>query len=271
MAEFPDRREAGFWVSGLLSHFCDIEDAMWRYENNTKNAEFMRSVLGIATTNAECQLERSVIKECCKDDAPRTSSPVETVMGVDIGKKLHAVVGIKTGKKQYEILAVKECDSYEELHDFSQKMKVKFTVIDSGPYDHKARDYQASHPGTFLCYYSESQPGNPKWDNKSRSVKVNRNEWCDNVYEVYMDKRIVIPRDTVPTIAEYMRHLTCTEKTEITNEAGLSKPRWVKRGDDHYFHATLYFLLAASRTGIQKITEYGSKPKFTTTKNSFTI
>jgi hypothetical protein len=267
--EYPERREAGFWVSGLLSPYCDLEDAMYRYETNDKKAEFMRSILGIATTDAECQLTHQAVRECCCGDGMSVSSDVRTAMGVDIGKKLHATVGIRTGRDQYNILSVAELDSYGELHDYAKKMNVEFTVMDSGPYDHGAREYQKSHGCVYLCYYSEAMPGEPNWDNKKLSIKCNRNEWCDKVYETYMGKKIVIPRES-PLVSEYIRQLTCTEKTEITNDAGLVKPRWMKRGDDHFFHSTLYFLLAASRTGEKRVN--GKEPKrFFKAKNNFHI
>jgi hypothetical protein len=149
------------------------------------------------------------------------------------------------------------------------KMNVRLTIMDSGPYDHGAREYQKSHNGTFLCYYSESMPGNPNFDNKERSVKVNRNEWCDKVYETFMTKNILIPRSS-PVVDEYMKQLTCTEKTEVVNDAGQSKPRWCKRGDDHYFHATLYFILGCSRSSIKKLTDEETK-RYKTCKSSFYI
>jgi hypothetical protein len=190
-------------------------------------------------------------------------------MGVDIGKQLHATVGIKTGRDQYTVLAVKECQSYNELHDFATKMNVRLTIMDAGPYDHGARDYQKAHNGTFLCYYSESMPGNPSFNNEERSVKVNRNEWCDKVYETFMDKRIQIPRSS-PVVDEYMKQLTCTEQGEVTNEAGLTRPRWLKRGADHFWHATLYFLLGCSRSSIKKLSDEETK-RYKYCKSSFHI
>jgi len=65
---------------------------------------------------------------------------------------------------------------------------------------------------------------------------------------VYTDNRIRIPRKSVE-INEYAHEMTRTAKTIIENpDTGLTKPRWIKLGEDHYFHATLYFLLAASRS-----------------------
>ena len=270
-ADYPDRREAGFWVSGLLSPFCDLEEAMYRFENNEKIAEFMRSILGIATTDAELQLSRQAVQECCTQDLPQRSYLGETVMGVDINKTLDAVVGVRVGIDQYHILSVGSFDNYDDLHQFAKRLNVTKAVFDSGPFDHGAREYQRQNNHVWLCYYSESQPGPPKWDNKTRSVKVNRNEWCDKVFDTVTDKKIALPSASPPSMQKYIHQMTCTEKTLIKNEAGMEKPRWEKRGRDDYFHATLYFLLAASRSSVKKLDGGESKPKFTKTKNSFRI
>ena len=58
-AEYPQRREAGFWVSGLLSPYANLDDYMYEHNSieGTKMSEFMRSRLGIATTESENQLD----------------------------------------------------------------------------------------------------------------------------------------------------------------------------------------------------------------------
>jgi len=263
IAEDPESREAGFWVSGLLSPYCDLEDAMYRYEHNDKTAEFMRSILGIATTDADVQLTRSVITECCNNDGMKLGYSGESCMGVDINKTLDATVGIRTGADQYQVLSTARFDNYDQLHDYSIKMGVKTTVMDAGPYDHGAREYQKDNSNVHLCYYSESQPGKPVWDWKNQSVKVNRNEWCDKVYSTFTEQKIVIPR-TCPTMDTYINQLTCTEKSEVVNTAGISKPRWCKRGRDDAFHSTLYMLLALSRSPITKLNgKKRKRPKFT--------
>jgi phage terminase large subunit GpA-like protein len=264
VADYPERREAGFWVSGLLSPFCDLEDAMYRYQHNDKSAEFMRSILGIATTDAECQLTHQAVRECCSNDRVKMSSACRTVMGVDINKTLNAVVGVRTGDSQYHILSVFETESYQELHEYAKKMNVHLTVMDSGPYSHAARDYQKTHNSVYLCQYSETQPGDPKWG-KDKMVKVNRNEWCDKVYDNVMEKKIILPHDGSPLMKRYLTQMTSTEKTELMNEAGQTRMRWQKRGCDDAFHATLYFMLAASRVApVRTDLKQRERPKMAT-------
>ena len=249
--ENPSAREAGFWVSGLLSPLADLDEYMYQYNNveGTKMSEFMRSTLGIATTEAENQLDDTVVLSRCSSHPNQMIFSGETAMGVDMGKKIHAVIGIRTGKESYEVVNVSELENLDELHDLALKMNVHGAVIDSGPYDHGVRDFQRTEPyKVWLCQYSEQMPGKPNFEGKDGLVKVNRNEWMDKVHTTFIKNNIRIPRPSI-IINEYARQMTRTAKTVIEHpDTGLRKPRWIKLGDDHYYHSTLYFLLAAYRT-----------------------
>ena len=250
-ADFSGRREAGFWVSGLLSPLADLDEYMYQFNNveGTNMSEFMRSTLGIATTEAENQLDEATILSRCTSNPNQMVSTCETAMGVDMGKKIHVEIGVRTAREAYDIICVAELDTLSELHDLAMKMNVHFAVIDSGPYDHGVREFQKTEPYTiYLCQYSETSPGKPKFDSKTGTVKVNRNEWMDKVHTTYINNNIRIPRPS-NVINEYARQMTKTAKTIITHpDTGMTKPRWIKIGPDHHYHGTLYFLLAASRT-----------------------
>ena len=256
IAEFPDRREAGFWVSGLLSPLADLDEYMYQYNNveGAQMSEFMRSTLGIAITEAENQLDEVTVLSRCSSHPNQMVSTGETVMGVDMGKKIHVVVGIRTAREAYEILNVSVLEddaqgqALNKLHDLAMKMNVHSAVIDSGPYDHGIREFQRTEPyKIWLCQYSEQMPGKPKFD-KFGMVKVNRNEWMDKVHMTFIKNNILIPRPSI-MINEYAHQMTRTAKTIIEHpDTGLKKPKWIKLGDDHHYHSTLYFLLAAYRT-----------------------
>lgn len=170
-------------------------------------------------------------------------------MGVDIGKKIHVVIGERTSKESYDIIRVARVNDLIELHDLAIKMNVKSAVIDSGPYDHGVREFQLNEPYMiYLCQYSEQMPGKPKFDAKAGIVKCNRNEWMDKVHITFNENRVRIPRPS-GEVSEFAREMTRTAKTMIENpDTGMVKPRYVKLGEDHYYHAVLYFLLASSRT-----------------------
>lgn len=249
-ASFPDRREAGFWVSGLLSPYANLDDYMYEFNSieGSKMSEFMRSRLGIASTEAENQLDITTVLSRCTSDHNQMVSIGETVMGVDINKKINVVIGIKTAREAYEVLNVSRVNDLNELHDLAQKMNVHIAVIDSGPHDHGVREFQKKEPYTvYLCQYSEVQTGKPKFD-KEGFVKCNRNEWCDKVHITFTENRVRIPRESIE-INEFAKEMCSTAKVIITNpETGTIKPRWIKIGCDDYFHAFLYFLIASIKT-----------------------
>jgi hypothetical protein len=254
--EYPDRREAGFWVDGLLGAYTDLEEVMYQFHNvdGARLSEFMRSTLGIATTEADNQLSTQDVYKCCSGNIMQMYSTPETVMGVDVnGTTLHVTIGIRTGRDLYEILNMSRCKDFGEVHDLAKKMNVKFAVIDALPETHAVREFAKAEPyAVYMNYYSEAMPGKPNWNRDSGVVKCNRNEWCDKVHEVFVKEKIKIPRQT-PEVEEYAREMTKTAKMTIEHpETGIPKPKWIKLsgGDDHYYHSTLYFLLAGQRAVI---------------------
>jgi len=251
--DFPDRREQSFWISGLLSPRADLEEYMHRW-NHTKSdyavVEFERSILGRASIESDCQLGVHDVLTMCQPEGMRTAAH-ETCQGVDVGEILHVVTGIRTGKDKYRILHIGEFGSFQELSVFNEKMGVKYCVIDKGPDIHGVKAFQDAEPyRVYRCQYSENQMQKPNFDRKTGVVKCNRNEVCDNVHAVYTGEQIILPRET-PTIREYALAMTKTAKvTDHHPDTGQPKTRWVKLGDknDHYFHATGYFMLACSQT-----------------------
>ncbi len=203
----------------------------------------------MATIEAEYQLSETIVLSRCTSEFNQMVSVGETCMGVDIGKVIHAVVGIRTSMTTYEILNVSRVADLHELHDLALKMNVHSCVIDSGPHDHGVREFQRTEPYTvYLCQYSETQPGRPKFDPKSGMVKCNRNEWMDKVHATFTENKIRIPRPSVE-LNEFAKEMSKTAKKVIENpDTGAKKPRWIKLGADHYYHSMLYFMLAAQRS-----------------------
>jgi len=253
--DYADRYEGGVWIDGWLSPMADLEGYMRRFHKaeGVALSEFLRSIVGQAASEKEMQLTREdVIGRCNPSYSSQVYSSGETSMGIDVGKTLHCLVGNRTGRETYEILQAARIDKFDDALDIVQKMKVKNCVVDSLPDIHAARTFQkdARKLGcrVTLCQYSEQMPGNPSWT-KDGMVKVNRNEWCDKVNEVFISGKIALPRQSAE-IEEVAKEMTKTAKTLIPHpETGIMKPRWIKlSGDDHYYHTMLYFLLAASRT-----------------------
>jgi len=251
---FPDRDVIGYWVSQMLNpnrnlalllrQWYDPAGHQWSLE------EFYRTVLGLPYISAEHKLSQQDVFSCCGMHPQAGSSLPPTVMGVDVGKKMHYVVGLKTGDKQYEILKMGRADDLYEVHDVAERLNVRLGVIDHDPEIHLVEDFQKAEPyGIFLNRYSDTMRGPAVW-NDNGTVVSPRTKWCDKTHDAISERQISLPR-RCPEIEQYAYEMTNTVKVLETDEkTGLSKYRYrqLSNKPDHFFHATLYFLLAASRT-----------------------
>lgn len=252
---YKDRDEGGLWLSTFQSPMANISKLMSRYEKaeGSSMCEWMRSTLGVASVESENQVSAKDVYSKCGQDAPQEYSSVPTIMGVDVGKTLHAVVGVKQGRDSFKILAMKSIpleQGFHGLHDLAKKMNVKMCVIDANPDTHASTEFQRNEPyPVYRCFYSEQMPGPPDFNTATGNVKVNRNQWCDRVHSTFTTAgQISIPR-RCPDVDDYATQMTMTVKQTVENpNTGMKKPMWIKlsSGNDHFFHATLYFLLAAS-------------------------
>jgi len=280
IAEYPDRRDASFWVSGLMSPNADLEEYMHRFHNSEGSAlaEFERSILGRATIEASCQLSVADVKACRGNQGLSMFSSAECCIGIDTGNGLHVVVGYRTAEMTYRILFMAHIESkdisfdpYAQVHDICEKMNVRCGVVDIGPDIHAVRRFQTEeHFDTYRCIYSDTQHKTPQFDHNDKVVRCNRNEIADKVHGIVIGGNIVIPRGCYE-VDEYCKHLTKMAKvTEKNPDTGIPKTRWVKVGDhiDHYLHATMYMVLACSeRSPVRD----GMPPKPIKLKNKFHV
>ena len=232
----------------LLKQWHDPIAYQWSVE------EFYRTVLGIPYICAEHKLTQQDVFSCMGMHTQFSSmSKAPTIMGVDIGKVLHYVIGIKVGPNQYEILKVGRAQDQYELHDIAERMNVKFAVLDHDPEIHMVEEFQRVEPySVYLCRYSDTQTAPVVWTNTGNNrgtLMCNRTKWCDKTHDIISDKRVTIPRKC-REVDEYAVEMTNTVKVlERDEKSGLSKYRYRQLANkpDHYFHATLYFLLAANQ------------------------
>lgn len=269
--KYPDRDVVGYWVSQMLNpnrnldlllrQWRDPEGYQWSIE------EFYRTVLGLPYISAEHKLTIHDVYSCTDQYIQHSTCSVRTAMGVDVGKVLHYVIGIKIGPKQYEILKVGRAKDWYELHDIASRMNVKFAVIDHDPEIHAAEEFRKNESyAVFLNRYSDTMEGPVVWTttgNNKGCVKCNRTKWCDKTHDVISDRQLIIPI-RCSEIDQYAFEMTNTVKVLETDEkSGLTKFRYRQLANkpDHYFHATLYFLLAASQTAETRREEHKNKLK----------
>jgi hypothetical protein len=255
--KYRDRDVVGYWVSQMLNPNRNLAVLLKQFREPEAHQysveEFYRTVLGIPFITAEHKLSLQDVYACLGQHVQGTScEKITTVMGVDIGKVLHYVIGIKIGDKQYEILKVGRAEDQYELHDVAERMNVTFAVIDHDPEIHMVEEFQKeearNNMKVFLNRYSDTKHGPAVW-NEDGTVVSGRTKWCDKTHDAIAGNQLTLPI-RCSEIEEYAVEMTNTVKIlEKDEKSGLTKYRYrqLSNKPDHYFHATLYFLLAASK------------------------
>jgi len=83
--EYPEREECGMWPSSFLSPRADLKGYMKRLleSEGSQRVEALRSIVGEAAVDTECQLDTVTVQSRCTKDPMRMMSIGETAMGVD--------------------------------------------------------------------------------------------------------------------------------------------------------------------------------------------
>ena len=262
VAQYPARSKdlVGWWISQLNSVFVEPGKILKAFNDppNRNLAEVYNSKLAQAYISAENRLTVNDVYANCGQEAMQTQDRGPCAMGVDVGKALHVVVGFKPKEKQLEICYLARVSSFNDLHDIGKRFNVQRAVIDMEPEIRKAREFQAGEPyPVFLCDYVNSPWAGPKWDEENKTVKVYRTELCDEIHDlIARGEKLILPR-RCEELEVYAREMANIAKVlEEDPETGSREYRYRKLGEDHYFHATGYFYLAAKQIGISEDTFY---------------
>lgn len=266
VARNPERSKEseGRWISQLNSPYINAGEILSKYLDppGGRLYEIYNSKLGLAYIPAENQLTKKTIYECCGMDSMSMRSNGPCAMGVDVGRQMHVVIGGRISDNQDAIFKVCRVTSMTEIHDLAKRFNVTTAVFDIEPETRMVRQYQAAAGyEVWLCDYNVSNPGvGISWNEQNREIKAYRTEAMDVVLETFhKNERIILPR-RCEEVEQFALEMTKTAKVaETDKKTGAVMYRYKKLGDDHYFHATVYFFIAKHRVNLLR-----SSPTFRT-------
>ena len=102
------------------------------------------------------------------------------------------------------------------------------------------------YPGLVaICYYSGPRKSRDIRE-QEHIVHVNRSYWMDSLISKVKNKTIFLPRDLS---LDYREHLKAPIKTYKKDDTGEVYAEFVKKqsSSDHYFHSSVYALIALGR------------------------
>ena len=225
-----------------------------------KLQDFYNLVMGWPYISAENRLSTQQVLSRCGMEPMRTRHHGPSAMGIDVqGERrgFYVVIGIKVTDKFAKILRVGNVGHINDIYDLAKKFNVKCAVIDEQPEQRLSHDFARNAPfQAFSCKYKESQRKDVDWNSKERLVSFNRTELCDETHDLIAeDGRVELPRKCfdMETYADQMNNTGKTLDKEKEAETGVKRYTYNKKfGDDDYYHATNYFLLALRRVGVSR-------------------
>lgn len=254
------KEKSEYMVGRTISHLnlmtVDPRDILDQWESpRLKKQVFYNTVMGMPYISAEDRLTKADIYKCCDNTwlMPNTHQG-PAYMGVDVqGEKkgLHVVIGVKLNDYSHKLLKLARVNSVADLHDLVAKYHVECAVVDAKPETRLMKVFaEEAKCEVFLNNYNPSQLKYPDFNSIEHLVSLNRVEACDATHEMFVTEgRIKLPRRN-SEIEEYARQMINTAKRLQENEKkGIKEYKYVKLGDDDYYHASNYAFLASQRVG----------------------
>lgn len=244
--EVTDRR--GYHMSQLMQPNIDLKQFWKDYTSTDANivAECMRLKLGRPYVAGSQRLSLDEVMACREDYAEPTSGR-QCSMGVDVGRVLHLQISMpnrETGRRR--VLRIGTVSKFSDLDILMRAFDVRRCVIDAQPELHEVQAFQDRFPGrVYRCYYPETKDPE-KWNKVERSVSVNRTAAIDACRALFSAAApgIELPGKS-PNIDEYAKHANALVRQEIENpKTHEIRVDYERTGDDHWFHAALYDMLA---------------------------
>ena len=237
----------GYHISQLYSPFVSPDEIMKEYQTTEHIGHFYNHVLGMPYLSATDRVTTEMVLGLCDPMRPMSANNIKpTVMGVDVGSKLHTVI-LEPGTP-HKVVWVGEPSRFEELDPIMLKYNVREAVFDFLPETRAVREFIARHNRkAWGCYYVDGQKGSYAWNEENRQVNVGRTESMDVGQDLIINSKISLPQRN-PMVEMLAKHCANVVKVPETNkETGAVKMAYFRIGPDHLRHGLNYALIAASR------------------------
>jgi hypothetical protein len=245
VAKRPGADRRGYQHSQLHSTYVRPSELLRKFRTARSLSNFYNLCLGLAYVEAENRLTVEEVLALCGDCGIASQDSGPCYMGVDQGRDLHVTIAKRHTQKSVEVVHLAVFRDWEELDALMNRFSVVRAVVDALPEMRNARAFAQRHQGkVFLNFYNEHQKGAPRWDEKARTVFVNRTESLDASHRLIQEAELILPRecDIVRTFASQVHNVA--KKLEEDEESGSKRYVYVRLGEDHFRHAFNYSAIA---------------------------
>lgn len=255
IADNPKSKISGYAISRLFVYVVDtdIQELFDKYVqavgDPTRMQNFHNNYLGITFENWDEKLTEALLVKAASKDVERLTAVeegIQTVAGIDQGALFHVVASIIEDGVSHDSF-IGTCKTWSELDDILDAMNATTVVVDAqgGGYA-ETRQFCERRSGAWMCYYVPKDRVKRTYNLEYAEavVQTNRTEMIDLMVQSFKLGKVKIPLD-YKMITDYVKQML--EPTRILDTGG--RAIWTK-GEDHYFHATVYRHLALLISGI---------------------
>jgi len=240
----PQLKISGYQLSHLFVSTVQIRE-LWALFNQalgdeTKKQVFYNRRLGLTYVSTGAKLTQALL-DICVEDYFDLSTIEQSVMGVDVGTKLHLEI-----REKDRIIHIASHPNFSDLDDLMTQFNVAICVIDAMPETRKAKEFQAKHRGkVWLCRYS-TQPNLEaiKRNEDDQSIEADRTQTLDGSHAEILQKKIGLPTNYRSLDNGDFLNQMCAP-TRVWDE-DRQRYKWVEPSGipDHYRHAHNYAYIA---------------------------
>lgn len=227
----------------------------------TEVEQFNQQDLGSAYSAAGAKLTPEDLLKCSigleNGRLPADVTYNKVTMGVDVGSRLHYRISGQHNGETY-VLAMGAVREFVEIHELMDRYGIRLCVIDAMPEQHSVSAFVAAFPGRVIAagYPSNVQALKaqliaPNKENKpnidlimdNKRVQVNRTMAMDRV-----SARIKAGEEYWPLAiaqaSEVVANMCSPVRIQTFDKTGQPTADWVHTTPDHYFHSSVYDLIA---------------------------
>lgn len=253
LPKHPNRKDSrGYRVGPFDSQNISLRyifKQLWEYQKNEYLRGFHNTVLGLPYSDGNTQISLELIARAIKNPATPDLNLIDRDMfvGVDMGQVCHVVVmAQRTGAEGMDIMAlyqVKSDDIVEFCKDLAKNPKIRGGCVDRHPYEPTAKDIMAATNGKIVpTEYRGNKDLNFVNDEYGtfHHAQVNHTVFLDAVATIFKKGLIEVHG------YGHMKQVFIEHIRDMVREEAPDKPaQWRKlTGNDHFFHATGFALLA---------------------------
>jgi hypothetical protein len=231
----------------------------------TVQTEFHRSDLGRPYEPAGARVTDDMLQQLSHELPAGVLPPAmawhNTTMGVDVGARWHYRVSSTGTDGTRYVRAMGSVRSWEALDEVMATFRVRQCVIDAMPELKGAEDWAARHPGKVLrAFYptGASALQGKLFHLKAEEgvVQVNRTTAMDAVFTIIAHGRERWPA-AIHRDPEVVAHLKAPVRVTTLDKHGQEQVSWVHTAPDHFFHASVYDLIAQQVLPEQRLSGLG--------------